>query len=127
MRWLLHISLPVHHAASYPYSLVYLSNPRMSFSVKCSLFETENLTNANGYIFSRALCHKMILLSPFSETENGIAEIGRSQGSICQSTHFRSTWSQYKSPLTASEIMRNSPLCLAEGGCKLGTTATSST
>lgn len=46
--------------------------------MKCSLFETENLTSTNGCIFSRALCHKTTLLSPFSETGNEIAEIGRS-------------------------------------------------
>lgn len=54
------------------------SNPELSFPVKCSLFETENLTSANGCIFSGALCHKMVLLSLFLETGNRVAEIGRS-------------------------------------------------
>lgn len=79
MRQLLCVSLPVHPTASRPHSLAYLSNPGLSFPMKCSLFETEKLTSTNGCIFSRALWHKMILLlSPFSETGNGIAEIGRS-------------------------------------------------
>ena len=77
-RRLLRVSLPIHHTASRPHSLAFLSNPGLRFSVKCSLFETENLTSTNGCIFSRALCHKMILLSPFTETGNRIAEIGRS-------------------------------------------------
>lgn len=78
MRQLLHISFPVHHTASRPHSLAYLSNPGLSFPMKCSLLETENLTSTNGCIFSRALCHKITLLFRFSETGNGIAEIERS-------------------------------------------------
>lgn len=56
----------------------HLSNPGFSIPMKCSLFETENLTSTNGCIFSRALCHKMIPLSLFLETGSGVAEVGRS-------------------------------------------------
>lgn len=56
----------------------HLSNPGPSIPMKCSLFEAENLTSTNGCTFSRALCHKMITLSPFLEMGSRVAERGRS-------------------------------------------------
>lgn len=118
----------------------HLSNPGLSIPMKCFLFEAESLRSTNGCSFSSALCHKTMPLSPFLETGSGAAEIGRSTALkasaklrkhkagffrvLFSPQHF--TWSQNRWPLTVSAVVRASPWCLAEGGHKVGTKATSS-
>lgn len=68
MRLLVPLPLPVHQTASCSHS--HISKVLFPWAWKPA--------STNGCIFSGALCHKMILLSLFSEMGNGIAELGRS-------------------------------------------------
>lgn len=68
-RLLVPISLPAHQTASCSHSLAYLWS-----ALPSSLKTSPALMDASSW----ALCHKMTLLSPFSEMRNRIAEIGRS-------------------------------------------------